>query len=77
MRLQKVNLSMSHNVTISLLTQIGDGHDSKVFEWRDSLIKTLEIKAGCIFLLFSNITNLLLTHRMSKRLMILKLLRSH
>ena len=46
MRLQKINLAMSHNVTTDLLARIGEGHDKQVLEWRDSIMKSLEHEVG-------------------------------
>lgn len=41
-RLQKLNLVMSHQVTIRLVTKLGMEHDGKVKEWRDVLTSSLQ-----------------------------------
>ena len=41
-RLQKLNICMSHQVTVSLLNTVGLGYDTRVFQWRDSLLSNLE-----------------------------------
>ena len=38
-QLQKVNVIMSHQVTIRLLTKLGTGHDEVVKRWRDALAR--------------------------------------
>ena len=55
MRLQKINLSMSHNVTTDLITHIGKEHDKQVIEWRDSLIRSLEDEVGIYTLIYNAI----------------------
>lgn len=40
-RLQKLNLVMSHQVTIRLVNELGVDHDRKVKEWRDALTSCL------------------------------------
>ena len=38
-RLQKVNVTMSHQVTIRLLTKLGARHDEVVKRWQDALAR--------------------------------------
>lgn len=41
-RLQRLNVAVSHSSVIRLLDKVGKGFDSKVLEWRDSLISFLD-----------------------------------
>lgn len=41
-RLQKLNICMSHQTTIKLVDMLGSDFDSKVHQWRDSLISALD-----------------------------------
>ena len=41
-RLQRLNLCVSHQATITFLTKIGESHDNEVVEWRNSLAIKLE-----------------------------------
>ena len=36
--------SLSHAVTVDVVTAVGDGHDEKVIEWRDSLVSSVDSK---------------------------------
>ena len=42
-RLQKLGLCLSPYATLKLLDSLGDGHDEKLFEWRDSLVRRIEV----------------------------------
>lgn len=43
-RLQKVNVTMSHQVTVKLLTELGKHHDEDVKVWQESITKSLTTK---------------------------------
>ena len=43
-RLQKVNVTMSHQVTVRLLTDLGKLHDEDVKVWQESITKSLTTK---------------------------------
>ena len=42
-RLQKLNICMSHQSTITLVKQLGSNHDAKVVEWRDDMLQDAEV----------------------------------
>ena len=49
-RLQKVNVTMSHQVTVRLLTKLGKTHDEDVKIWQESLNTSLTTKLQQVYI---------------------------
>lgn len=41
-RLQKLNLTVSHQTLIKLVDNVGKDHDARVLQWRDILVQKLK-----------------------------------
>ena len=55
-RLQKLGLCLSPPGTLRLLDCLGDGHDEKIWEWRESLTARLQIaQVNCVLITCTNI----------------------
>ena len=50
-RLQKLNICMSHQASVTLVNKLGSDYDAKVIEWRESLLEGIEevMQSNCIY----------------------------
>ena len=40
-RLQKLNITVSHQTVIDMLNEMGNGHDKEVLDWHDKLNQSI------------------------------------
>ena len=46
-RLQKLNITVSYQTVIDLVTKMGVGHDLEVLDWRNNLKKLISV-SSCV-----------------------------